>query len=530
MMFRNNFIFRILIFYFFILSCISCAAPNTVKKPGNENQSKSVIQSSGKVVDQKLANVATMSFASLNLNQSSQLSEWNSVNSKHSLENRSSVFGERRFLFGKEERHDYEQLSPRPERGMKEYFYRFSLSESWESVWVIIYFLLMAGLIASIAWRGISSVILFFKLWKRHHREELFVKDLIGKSTLVPPVSLFLLSDTQGPELLSQIGMVERMEYEEVELIIYRDIRFKEVDALLFKDFRLRYRSPLYFADLDSEIPFEILEIQGERRILLVYSQNNDLKTTLTLFLKLARYPLIGFLNKGISLDSSSLSRMVYRWLREGERHSSVYGFIDEKDPNPLKQFFVWIRRERQFLTELKIERLQDCLFEQHVFCLVLKNSAIQFLEFGGISRFDASGFTVLPSYEVVGSRKLTDMSLAAVIFSFYISFLVSGKIIIQSVYRGMDPRDLKPLVNQLAWIIAGIFWPLIAVNFFLSLGIQSGLFEYFEKSLLFLMGSELLLLCVIMLTWNLFAKAAIQRIFPLRSAIRLRQEQEITI
>lgn len=528
-MFKIKFGPTYFILAFVILSCVSCAAPT--KQTQNLKQPKAAQN----IVSNNLAKTSSISFESLNLNLSGLILDWDieknqSGPRKSEPVNDFSVFGQRNFLFGKEAKHGFERVSPRPERGMKEYSSQFSLSENWRTLWSIISLCLMLGLIVSIAWRGISLVSLFFFLWRRQHREELFAKNLIANSTLVPPVSLFLISETPSPGLLSEIRMVEKLEYDEVELIMFRDIQSKDEDALLLKDFRLRYRSPLYFADLDSEDPFEILEVQGERRILLVYSQKKDRNTSLTLFLKLARYPLVGFLNKEVVLYPSALSNLAYRWLRDGEKCSFVYGFIDDPNSNIFSQFLSWLCREEQFLTESKMKQLEDCLRPSNTFCLMAKNFAIQSLEFGGISQFDSIGYTVLPSYEIVGLRKPNGPVWLKTIITFLGLFWREGQNIVENVSRGLRARDLKLMMNCLAWLSAGVLWPLAVINYLIALKIHADLFENLGQALLFLAASECLILCVVALVWNLFSKNAIREIFPQRTAMYVRQTQGMAV
>lgn len=425
------------------------------------------------------------------------------------------VFDKREFLFEKPQKHEFENVTARTPLRMKEYSGN-SFNYDWRDSWRRFFGVLITLLLGSIAWRGLSLIALFFGLWRRHQREVFFNKDLIAVSNLVPPVSLCLSSKSSGTELLAQISAVENLDYEEVELIVFRDVKSKDDDAMLLKDFRLRFRSPLYFADLDTEDPFEILEVQGERRILLVYSDQKTLRPSLALFLKLARYPLVGFLNERVILNSDSIANLVFRWLRDGEKSTCVYGFLDELNSGPS----TWLEREWAFLNGIGDSGIENWIRDKRFFGLMPKNMAIQLMEFGG-GRYQSALWSELPSFEIVGTKKSESSGFRDLMSG----FVMPIRNVVEFVMSGLSWKGIKSIADQVACFLAAVLWPIILVNFVVLLVVA----RQVEASVFFLAGSEALLLILTAAIWFLFPRNTIRNVFPSRSGVLIQEQQQVS-
>ena len=521
----------------------SCAAPNQqakTQKTGHGVSSQQESQAGGRADFYKLGVDSSGKMLWWNISEGRALDWQKVVNLRKTLggfdadmamlAKNLSEMKARKFLFDKSEQHGYDSFESRLPQGVKQFSPKPVLSNDSGVFWAWFSVFLIFLITASLLWRGLSLVWMFFSLWKRERNEELFNKAIVAKSTFVPPVSLFLNSNEDGPGLLSQISAVERLDYEETELIVFREAKRKEEDAVLLKDFRLRYRSPLYFADLDSEDPFEILEVQGDRRILLVYYRRKDLRMILSLFLKLARYPLIGFLRDDVRLHSEALALLVYRWLREKEQKSCVYGFIDESSRNPFLGPVNLLQHENLLLNGLKANHLESWIGQKSFFCIASKSLAIQSVEMDWGGPFHALHRDRVCSFEIAGSKLKSSGPGEDIFMTLLASFASSAKNLAEVFQNGMSRQSLRSAFNNLSWMTAGFVWPLILGNYAAAVISRVMPFENFGSAVLFLGCGEIVLMMLSSLIWGVFSHHKINRLFPPRITTQIREKISMAV
>ncbi len=549
----NSIIFGSVLAAIFLLSSFSCAPVPPKQDPAKEaDAGLPVISVPQTISSASAAKLASLSFLPLYEDSSAGLLWWN-LSEKNSV-NWSSVFSLRtrlhenplkdsvmtkpvselrdgKFLFGSNQQHGISKVLPRNVKGQS--VYHPYDSDDWTNPLQIV-LLVFSGLIllllSSLVWRGFALVNLFFSLWKKRKREELFGKSLIGRSSLVPPVSLFLYFKGEGLSLLNQISSVEKLDYEEVELIVFRDMRFKDEDALLLKDFRLRYRSPLYFSDLEFEEPFEILEVQGGRRILLVYSKNHKIETSFVLFLKLARYPLTGMLHENTKLHAQALSKLVYRWLLEGEKQACVFGFLEDADKNPFSAPVKLMARQGIFLNILSSNSLKSWIEGDSVFCLIPKYIAILYADESNGRLNTPFVWRDISSNEIVGTNQNRGRSALDDVKGFLELYLNALRHLRLSFASGFSGNNIKRFLSRLSWIVSVSIWPLVIIGYFSILWLGLNQVQNFAMSLLFLAGTELVLTSWGAVIWSLFSENKIQMVLPLHPVVQLREKPEMSV
>jgi len=384
-------------------------------------------------------------------------------------------------------------------------------------------------LMISLLYRGSSLISLFFRLWRRREAEELYSKVIFQKSSLVPPVSLFLILDNPKVSLVDQIKSFEEFQYRELELIVIRDRQLKDQDSLDLKDYQFRYRSPLYFSDLSSEDPHEILEVSAKRRILIIYSSGYSLTHALTLFLKCARYPLVGFLKDSITLDQNSISRLMFRWVREGDQNACVYGFIKIKENHPTYFFLNALLRGHLFVEGARKCSLSDWYLQDGIFCLIPKNIAIQTMSRHWKKWQWVIYEDTISNYEFVGEKSLYQREwLHQLTEIAKIPLRLFQNII--SVFRFPGfLRGWKSILSHSLMLGTLILWPLLLASFILRYWFPHTGFEsmnFMNKILYYLMGSELLLFALVLLITKVYVQFSIQKLVPLPNPTQVRDAQ----
>ncbi len=352
-------------------------------------------------------------------------------------------------------------------------------------------------LMMSILWRAVSLIRIFFLLMKKRDEDELFSKKKVAESALAPPVSLYLNSlDLKTIDLVSRVKEMDRIDYHEWELIVFRDLDQKDLDAIALDEYKLRYRSPLYFSDLQTEEPCEILEVEGKKRILIVYSQKENSEHFLKLFLKLARYPLVLFMHETSILYDYALSHLAYLWLKEKDKNGCVYGLVKTDKSNPLWTFFQSNRLQQTLFRGDSVYRLDEWMQNQHVISLIPKTIAIQSVkkEDSKINLFELGNKELL--YEYVAEKKNLEPSLLLRGILGVKAILFSWISRIKLAFRNMTANvGIKQRLDQAAYFLMFILWPSI-----IFLLVWEGVKADTLSTFWFLLASEVIVLFLVVL------------------------------
>jgi len=517
---------------FILLLLYSCASPGTKQPPLKQTQPISVvnlerietIESFSKTEENTLFMSQEGSFWWKAMPQMSI--SWELVEKVRAFINNKEFMGDglsknlaqlrdAPFMFSEKESHQFKQIEAK--KKAEKIKRRQASLPSREEVLTQILFWSFLILLLTLFWRGGRLIQLFFALWKKSKSEELHAEKLYGKSSLVPPLSLLLLSSGKGTDLVAQIKSIEALDFHELELIVFRNEKKKDDDALSLKDYQLRYRSPLYFSDLKTEDPLEILEVKGKRRILIVYTkkaEEKNMKLVIKLFLKLARYPLIGVLNESFKLNESSLYKLVYHWLKKGDKEMSVLGFIQHPSKNPFKKLANLIIEEFALLGAFKCNLLL-MIKQNRVFGLFPKQKAVDV--FSDKSKAANLISKMKLTHHYVGESVPTKGYLKSLVKFLFV--LPGGivKTLMTGFSLGFKGLIKFPFLDYFSVLFLYIFWPLISLFMIvflimdvISVDVTAQLFQ----SYLLLFVCEVMLIALVYLISELFLAGKFQSLF----------------
>lgn len=187
--------------------------------------------------------------------------------------------------------------------------------------WIIVYLFVINSVYF------LLLVVGFFELLRYRYAER-EKRDVLERSTLMPPISVLVPSHNEAALISEAVRALLRLRYPEFEVIVVNDGSSDETLQLLIREFHL-YKSARYYETKLATQPVRALyESMNPIPLVVVDKENGGKADALNAGLNIARYPLICAVDADSLLEADALARVAKPFVEEPGRVLAVGGIV----------------------------------------------------------------------------------------------------------------------------------------------------------------------------------------------------------